>query len=199
MILNLVVISITAQDPVDTRRRLNVYKTSYRRLIDVETTSCVYWGSVSPPFIWCLYAVFGCKHFLTTINYFWRLYTTLDGYILLAAAICYFRQLYTTFNGYILLLALPDSDFVRIQDFLAIYRTYELQNRLEFSINWLTIMQFYFFCSSMVSSIIFSAPFWKCCFIRNTQMLKMWNLLQLALQMVRKANKKANNIYKLNP
>ena len=33
-------------NPVDTRRRFNVYKTSptlYRRLIDVETMSCVYW------------------------------------------------------------------------------------------------------------------------------------------------------------
>ena len=32
--------------PVDTQRRFNVYKTSIRRrqrLIDVETTSCVYW------------------------------------------------------------------------------------------------------------------------------------------------------------
>ena len=30
--------------PADTQRRFNVYKTtSYRRLIDVETTSCVYW------------------------------------------------------------------------------------------------------------------------------------------------------------
>ena len=32
--------------PVDTRRRFNVYKTlstSYRRLIDFETTLCVYW------------------------------------------------------------------------------------------------------------------------------------------------------------
>ena len=31
---------------VDTRCRFNVYKasaTSYKRLIDVETTSCVYW------------------------------------------------------------------------------------------------------------------------------------------------------------
>ena len=28
--------------PVNTRRRFNVYKTS-RRLIDVETTSCIYW------------------------------------------------------------------------------------------------------------------------------------------------------------
>ena len=29
--------------PVNTRLRFNVYKTSYRRLTDVETTSCVYW------------------------------------------------------------------------------------------------------------------------------------------------------------
>ena len=32
--------------PLDTRRRFNVYKTSvtsYKRLIDVETVSCVYW------------------------------------------------------------------------------------------------------------------------------------------------------------
>ena len=32
--------------PVNIQRRFNVYKTSvtlYRRLIDVETTSCVYW------------------------------------------------------------------------------------------------------------------------------------------------------------
>ena len=32
-------------DPVDTRRRFNVYTTSIRRRIDVETTSCVYWGA----------------------------------------------------------------------------------------------------------------------------------------------------------
>ena len=29
--------------PVDTWRRFNVYKTSIRRLTDVETTLCVYW------------------------------------------------------------------------------------------------------------------------------------------------------------
>ena len=29
--------------PVDTRRRFNVYKTSIRRLIEVETASCAYW------------------------------------------------------------------------------------------------------------------------------------------------------------
>ena len=41
MILNLVVISIIAQYPVDTRRRFNVYKTSIRhrrRRIDVLQT-----------------------------------------------------------------------------------------------------------------------------------------------------------------
>ena len=34
------------RNPVDTRRRFNVYTTSttsYRRRIDVEATSCVYW------------------------------------------------------------------------------------------------------------------------------------------------------------
>ena len=30
-------------------------------------------------------------------------------------------------------------------------------------------------------------------------MLEMWNLLHLALQMIRKNNKQANNIYVLNP
>ena len=35
--------------PVDTQRCFNVYKTSIRRcrrLIDVETTSCVYWNDL---------------------------------------------------------------------------------------------------------------------------------------------------------
>ena len=79
--------------------------------------------------------------------------------MLLSTAIYYFRQLYTNFNGYILLLALPDSDFLRIEDFLAIYRAYELKTRMEFSINLLAIIQFCFFYSSMVSSMIFSVPF----------------------------------------
>ena len=30
-------------NPVDTRPRFNVCKTSIRRLIDIEMTSCVYW------------------------------------------------------------------------------------------------------------------------------------------------------------
>ena len=91
------------------------------------------------------------------IYYLRRPYTTLDGYVLLAAAICYFRRLYTTFDGYVLLFALPDSDFVRIQYFFAIYRTYELKPRMVFSINLLAIIPF--FRSSMVSSIIFSVSF----------------------------------------
>ena len=43
-----------------------------------------------------LYAVFGYKHFLTIINdfrwlcYFWRQYTTFDGYKLLSTVIYYF-------------------------------------------------------------------------------------------------------------
>ena len=79
--------------------------------------------------------------------------------MLLSAATYYFRQQYTNFNGYILLLALPDSDFLRIQEFLPIYRTYELKTRMELSINLLAIIEFCFFCSPMVSSMIFSVPF----------------------------------------
>ena len=39
---------VFSSSPVDIRRRFNVYKssTSYRRLIDIETTSCVYWVMV---------------------------------------------------------------------------------------------------------------------------------------------------------
>ena len=134
---------------------------------------------VSPPSMRCQYTVFGYKHFLTTINYFRRLYTTfdghillqtatyclqrphitLDGYILLTAAIYYFRRLYITFDGYILLSALPDCDFVRIQDFLAIFCICRLKASLEFNINLLALIQFCFFCSSMVFSINFNVPF----------------------------------------
>ena len=128
---------------------------------------------VSPPCMQCLYAVLGYKHFLTPINYFRQLYTSYGGHILLTAAIYYFRRLHITFNGYILLLALPDSDFVRIQDFLAISRIHGLKAMLEFIINFLALIQFCLFCSSMVSSINFNILFWKYCFIRNTQMLKM--------------------------
>ena len=71
-------------------------------------------------------------------------YTTLDSNILLTAAICYFRRLYTTFDGYILLLALPDSDSVRIQDFLVISCTYGLKCGLEFRINLLALIHFCF-------------------------------------------------------
>ena len=66
-------------------------------------------GRVSPPFILCLYAMFGYKHFLTTITYSTAIYylrqpyTTLDSYILLTVTINYFRQLYTTFDGSVLL------------------------------------------------------------------------------------------------
>ena len=113
---------------------------------------------LSPLFMRCLYAVFGYKHFLTTLNYFrqlyktygshmllqtviyylWQpctaldgymllLYATYGGYILLSTTIYYFRQLHITYGGYILLLALPDCDFVRTQDFLAISPTYGLK------------------------------------------------------------------------
>ena len=155
---------------------------------------------ISPPFIQFLYAVFGYKHVLTNINYFWRLYTTFEGHILLSAAIYYFwrlyttfhgyillltaiyhiRRLYVTFDGYILLLASRYCDFARIQAFPAISFPCELNTRLEFNINLLALIQFSFLCNSMVSPVTFSLPFWKRYFIINTQMLKMWNSQTLA-------------------
>ena len=142
---------------------------------------CFYYSlrRISPPFIRFLYAVFGYKHFLTTINYFRRPYTTFDGYILLLTAIYHIRRLYNTFDGYILLLALSYCNFARIQVFPAICFLCGLNTRLEFNINLLALIQFSFFCNSMVSPVKFNLLFWKRCFIRNTQMLKMWNLQAL--------------------
>ena len=100
-----------------------------------------------------------CILFMAAIYYFRRLYTTYGGFILLSAAIYYSRRLYITFDGYILLLALPDCDFVRIQDFITISRTYGLKIRLDFNINLLAVIQFCFFCSSVVTSINFNVPF----------------------------------------
>ena len=154
---------------------------------------------ISPPFIRCLYAVCGYKHFLITINYFWRLYTTFGSHILLSTVIYYFWRPYTTsdgyilllmaiyhiwrlcitFDGYILLLALRYCNFARIQVFLAISFLCGLNTRLEFNINLLALIQFNFFCNSMVSPVNFNLPFSKRCFIRNTQMLKMWNFQDL--------------------
>ena len=96
---------------------------------------------------------------MVVIYYFRRLYTTYGGYVLLLTIIYYFRRLYITFDGYILLLALPDCDFVRIRDFITIARTYSLKARLDFNINLITLIQFYYFCSSMVSSVNFKVPF----------------------------------------
>ena len=84
---------------------------------------------------------------MAAIYYFRRLYTTYGGYILLSTAIYYFRRLYITFDGYILHLALPDCDFVRIQDFFTISHTYGLKARHDFNINLLALIQFCFFCS----------------------------------------------------
>ena len=140
----------------------------------------------------------------SVINIFWPLYTTFDGYILLSVAIYYFRQLYTTFGGHVLLsttfggyillltaiqyfrrlnttFSFTFCNFETIQYFPAICG---LKTGLEFNINLLALIQFWFFCSSMASSINFNSLFWKCCFIRNTQMLKMWHFLHFALQMV---------------
>ena len=96
---------------------------------------------------------------MAAIYYFRRLYTTYGGYILLSAALYYFRRLCITFDGYILLLALPDSDFIKIQYFITISRSYGLKARLDFNINLLALIQFCFLSSSMVSSTNFNAPF----------------------------------------
>ena len=96
--------------------------------------------------------VFGYVHFLTAISHFRRLYTTFGSYILISASIYYFRH-------YILLLALPDCNFVRIQDFLAIPRICKLKARLESKSSLLAFIQFCFFCSSVVSSINFNSHF----------------------------------------
>ena len=144
---------------------------------------------MSPPFIQCLYAVFSYKHFFTTINYFWRLYTTFGGHKLLSAARCYFWRscttfdghillltaiyqiwrLYITFDGYILLLALGYCYFARIQVSPAISFLCGLNTRLDFSTKLLALIQFRFSCNSIISPVNFNLSFWKH-FIRNTQM-----------------------------
>ena len=118
-------------------------------------------------------------------------YTTLDGNILLTVAICYFRPLYTTFSfTWLWFCKNPrlSCDFLH----LWIKMWAWIQDQFV-SLNTLLLC----FGFAMVSSIIFDVHFWKCCFIRNTQMLKMRNFLHLPLQMFHKANKSANNIYKL--
>ena len=112
---------------------------------------------------------------MTAIYYFRRPYTTFDGYILLLTAIYHIRRLYITFDGYILLLALRYCDFARIQVFPAISFLCGLNTRLKFNINLLALIQFSFFCNLIVSPVNFNLPFWKRCFIRNAQMLQMWN------------------------
>ena len=92
----------------------------------------------------CLYTVFGYKHFLTTINYLRRLYTTLrqpytilDGYILLSAAMYYFRRLYTTFSFTWLW-------FWKNPRLYCNFHICGLKARLEFNINLLAWIQFCF-------------------------------------------------------
>ena len=92
--------------------------------------------------------------------------------MLLLTAIYYIRRLYITFDGCILHLALRYCDFPRIQVFPAISFLCELNTRLEFNINLFALIQFSFFCNSMVSPVNFSLLFSKRCFIRNTQMQK---------------------------
>ena len=128
-----------------------------------------------PPLIRCLYAELSFKHFF-------------DCYILLSI-----RWLCTTSNGYILLLASVNCDFVRNQEFPAIPRICGLKASFEFNINLLTLIRFWFFRSLMITSINFDWSFWKCCFIKNTQMLKMWNLLLLANGLQEKQVNQQNN------
>ena len=116
---------------------------------------------------------------MTAIYYFRRPYTTFDGYILLLTAIYHIRRLYITFDGYILLLALRCCNFARIRVFPAICFLCGLNTRLGFNINLLALIQPSVFCNSMVSPVNFNLPFWKGCFIRNTQMLKVWNFQAL--------------------
>ena len=112
---------------------------------------------------------------MTTIKYFWRLYTTFGGDIRLLTAIYHIRRLYITFDGYILLLALRYCGFTRIEVFHAISFLCGLNARLEFNINLLALIQFSFFCNPIVFPANSNLSFWKGCFIRNTQMLNMWN------------------------
>ena len=127
----------------------------------------------------CLYSVFGYKYFLTTINYFWRLCTTFSGHILLSTTIYHVRRLCITFGGYIPLLAFRYYHFPRIQAFPAISFLCGLNTRLDFNIDLLSLIQFSFFCNSIVSLVNFNLPFWKRCFIKNIQMIKMWNFQAL--------------------
>ena len=140
--------------------------------------------------LWPLETTFDGYILLTAAIYYFRLpYTAYSAYILILMTIYYFRRLYIIFDVYILLLSLPDCGFVRIQNFLAISLVYWIKATPECSINLLALIHFCFFCSSMVSSTNFNVPFWKCCLISNTQMLKMRTFRHLALQMVRKTNK----------
>ena len=116
---------------------------------------------------------------MIAIYYFWQSNNTFDSYILLLTAIYHIRRLYITFDGCILLLPLRYCDFAKIQVFPTISFLCELNTRLELNINLLALIQSSFFCNSMVSPVNFSLPFWKRCFIRNTQTLKMWNFQTL--------------------
>ena len=64
------------------------------------------------------------------------------GYILLLTDLHQFRPPYITIDGYMLFSALPDCDFVRIQDFPVVTHVFKLKARLEFNINLLALIQF---------------------------------------------------------
>ena len=66
----------------------------------------------------------------------------------------YFRRIYINFDGYVLLSALPECDFVGIQDFLAISRICGLKASLQRNINLLAFIKFCFSGSLLVFSKI---------------------------------------------
>ena len=121
--------------------------------------------------------------------------TFFDRYKLLSTAMYYFRQTYTDFDGYILLWLLYTTlNFTWLWFCKNPGHTYNfphlwIKARFEFNITLLALIQFCFFCSSIVSSINFNSPFWKCCFVKNTKMLKILSFLHLTLQTICKGNK----------
>ena len=100
---------------------------------------------------------------LSTATYnFQQPYTTFDGYILLSMGIYYFRRVYTIFNYFHFQLYTSFDTVHYFQLYLTVIlqesNTFLQVPRLEFNIILLTLIQLYFFCSSMVSFINFNSP-----------------------------------------
>ena len=136
--------------------------------------------------------MFGYKHFLTTISNFQGyilLSTAFGGYILFLTVIYYFWRLDITFDVIYYFQLYFNVSLQESKTSLQFPTFVDLKPWFEVNINLLALIQFCFFCSSMVSTINLNLSFWKCRFTRNTQMLKMVNFLNLALKMVCKGNK----------